>query len=769
MCSVFFDRVEDRSQQYYSCYHLVIIQVSQFFFKLGDLSGIASSVDLMVNSISEQKKNGGEVSAISEMHRRLMEGKLEACRGALPEALEKLRNVLEPDQKSQNELEPALREIEIDCFSLLFLILIILEDYDEASETLLKVLEMASLAIELKEHIPGDLRAILLVSQMIRMNPSLTNDIVQERLLEVLQNFLLLAENHLSRMGSLFDREVNRELINWGYRELSALLAIGLSGTDDEKNEHIWRSVLAVEGIKTRRLVEFGQIATESKRMEAPADPAFRRPISGDYDEGLLSWDFHRDKMSRARLGPPKSFQNSVHSKQQSCGHAGPEDVVGMIDSYQRNLGKGAFGELRGDEFSLITRAQIQGLLDTTTAAITILSGRDFLAFVLITERSVNLRFLSSKVLEESIDRVKEWWDVLQSDRERLQEKESCQTKEQYFEDASRVFDVLDPICEQLLKPLVALIPGSVKKLLLSTDSYFGPLPIYSYPLEGGGSLSEQFEVCVTPSLEVLELCRKRSYFEKGVVVFSNPTEDLDYAELEGAAVWQGEEKVLRLEGVQVTRSEFLNQVSRTGFVHYCGHFDSDCSDPLSSTLRLCGDESLSLLDILGKSEGLGFRPRIVVLGGCETGLSIGRGREDFTVGAIQDLTSGMGVEAFSLSTAFLIAGAKCTLSSFWLVNDLSSALLGWRFSNLLSESKGEMNPARALRNAIDWLRYEISSGPVLRDKIFPEFLVNVEPSLAAEAQREVAKYAKNFPSSPPFAAPAHWAGYFISGDGFTA
>jgi CHAT domain-containing protein len=103
---------------------------------------------------------------------------------------------------------------------------------------------------------------------------------------------------------------------------------------------------------------------------------------------------------------------------------------------------------------------------------------------------------------------------------------------------------------------------------------------------------------------------------------------------------------------------------------------------------------------------------RLVVLSACQTGLG----------------QSAQGEGLLGLQRAFLVAGARATVTSLWQVPDQATRALMVRFYENLWQGPA-VSPAAALREAQTWLAQKSAADPIVRAQLeLPNDLLPTEP-----------------------------------------
>lgn len=170
------------------------------------------------------------------------------------------------------------------------------------------------------------------------------------------------------------------------------------------------------------------------------------------------------------------------------------------------------------------------------------------------------------------------------------------------------------------------------------------------------------------------------------------------------------------LTNKSVLKDRILRSFGQYDIVHIASHAVINPWFPLYSYIE-CADKNLKLYEILDKD----ITANLIVLSACETGRGISAAggipqNEDF----------------LSLSRAFLLKGAGTVISSFWVVNDKTSA-------ELMKYFYQEMFPVPQQS-----LNYN-----------------SIEFSLNYAKRRFIEKHKKNSQFYHPF----YWGGYFVSGN----
>ncbi|MBD2668052.1 CHAT domain-containing protein [Arthrospira platensis FACHB-439] len=292
-----------------------------------------------------------------------------------------------------------------------------------------------------------------------------------------------------------------------------------------------------------------------------------------------------------------------------------------------------------------------------------------------------------------------------------------------------RLRDILE------LPQLLAQIPPTYRRLIVVPYRELHLFPLHALPLGDDDEpdyLADRFPLGVTysPSCQFLQVSQRQRQTSNRQRFFAiqNPTEDLDYADLEVEAILANfSTNAGRLARQQASKTSLNEDPHRQAFqeadyLHFAGHGAFNFNSPLLSPLVLAGakvsvsdSEGRTLSEETAPSEAAEtrFLPwrkgtqidlskcytlgelfelylptcRLVILSACETGLT------DFS----PDLE-----EYISLGLGFLYAGAANVICSLWAVNDVSTAIL---MVKLYEEMQTQPSVALALKQAQEWMR----------------------------------------------------------------
>jgi CHAT domain len=204
-------------------------------------------------------------------------------------------------------------------------------------------------------------------------------------------------------------------------------------------------------------------------------------------------------------------------------------------------------------------------------------------------------------------------------------------------------------------------------------------LPLHTL-LVDGVPLIERNPVCYVPAAAVLRhtLGAAPDAFATAAAVFGDSRGDLPSARQEAVAVADllDVEPVL---GDHVDRDTVLAALAEDSPVHIAGHGQVSAADGFDSHMLLTGTDALRAADLLSAR----CSARLVVLSGCETGVSEQRA----------------GDELVGFTRALLLSGVPSIVSSQWRVKDASTQDLLYQFHRLARDPAIPL--AEALRRAM--------------------------------------------------------------------
>ena len=234
-----------------------------------------------------------------------------------------------------------------------------------------------------------------------------------------------------------------------------------------------------------------------------------------------------------------------------------------------------------------------------------------------------------------------------------------------------------------ILEDLVSL---GTRRLVVVAHRLLHLLPIHAaYTLRGEKRhhLCHDFEVGYAPSLAVLQRCRTRPALQ-GHSLTAVVDGSLPHARDEGRVLRQYFRSSSLVEHSHATLDELGLHLRTSDICHFACHGHADLSRPLESGLGL----SNGVLTLEKMLRSMSVRPgSLVVLSACET-----------SVGQVSSTDEYLG-----LAAGFLVAGARCVVSSLWPVDDFATCVLFCRFYQNLIESR--ISVGASLRDAQEFLR----------------------------------------------------------------
>jgi CHAT domain-containing protein len=323
---------------------------------------------------------------------------------------------------------------------------------------------------------------------------------------------------------------------------------------------------------------------------------------------------------------------------------------------------------------------------------------------------------------------------------------------------------------DEILQNLRENFPNC-KKLILIPHRFLHLFPLHALPVAAGENqrqtLQELFPkgVNYAPNCQVLKQAKKRINQRPDfnqLFAIQNPTQDLDFTDIEVAAIQSLFNPHQVLKHNQAEKAAILDgdKLKNAHCTHFSCHGYFNFEDALKSALLLAQSEFTppppnedqsryiplqngNLLD-LGKCLTIEdilrldlTHCRLVTLSACETGIT------DFT--STSD-------EYIGLPSGFILAGSPNVVCSLWTVNDLSTALLMIRFYQNVKQGE---TVTLALKQAQIWLRdataemlYQWSS----------------QLNLRSSYRQQFRRFSTMEATAKPFASPYYWAGFCAIG-----
>lgn len=252
--------------------------------------------------------------------------------------------------------------------------------------------------------------------------------------------------------------------------------------------------------------------------------------------------------------------------------------------------------------------------------------------------------------------------------------------------------DLARPALGRIARVLLAPLDVAGDRIVVIPGAFAG-LPLEALPV-GGREFGTGRAVSYAPSATAFVLLQEREVRPGPVLVVADPalppTEGApEFAELTGlrrplVPLPEAREEARHLasdatilEGELASRSEFLDGCSDPAVIHVAAHAVVDASHPDHSALVLAGGDPLDA----GTIGQLHMQADLVSLSGCST--------------ADGYLVAGEGT--FGLTRAFLVAGARSVVASWWDVDDAAAR----RFMELFYSGLRAGEPRdRALQSA---------------------------------------------------------------------
>jgi CHAT domain-containing protein/uncharacterized protein HemY len=402
----------------------------------------------------------------------------------------------------------------------------------------------------------------------------------------------------------------------------------------------------------------------------------------------------------------------------------------------------------------------IQTLLDDETAILEwYILGDKFLTFTLTHQK---LYFWQSS--PEDFKNLIDWGETYLHDY-RNNKTQWQHNLPQRLETLSQILH-LDEIVQNLREKF-----PNCKKLILIPHRFLHLFPLHALPVAAGENqrqtLQELFPkgVNYAPNCQVLKQAKKRINQRPDfnqLFAIQNPTQDLDFTDIEVAAIQSLFNPHQVLKHDQAEKAAILDgdKLKNAHCTHFSCHGYFNFEDALKSALILAKSEFTppppnedqsryiplqngNLLD-LGKCLTIEdilrldlTHCRLVTLSACETGIT------DFT--STSD-------EYIGLPSGFILAGSPNVVCSLWTVNDLSTALLMIRFYQNLKQGE---TVTLALKQAQIWLRdataemlYQWSS----------------QLNLRSSYRQQFRRFSTMEATAKPFASPYYWAGFCAIG-----
>ncbi|AFY53446.1 hypothetical protein Riv7116_0865 [Rivularia sp. PCC 7116] len=318
------------------------------------------------------------------------------------------------------------------------------------------------------------------------------------------------------------------------------------------------------------------------------------------------------------------------------------------------------------------------------------------------------------------------------------------------------LFSRLNQLAQILnIEEILQLVPNNCSHLTLIPHRYLHLLPLHALPLSDSSFLCDKFAdgVSYAPSCQLLQQLNLRQRVDfNSLFAIQNPTEDLDYTDLEVetiSSLFTDKEILSKKQATQTALSQASSQIQQANYLHFSCHGTFNLETPQNSCLLLAGADENDKLDLkkcltLGKLFERDFnlsQCRLVVLSACETGLIDFQNTSDEYIG---------------LPSGFLYAGSSSVVSSLWTVNDLSTSFLMIKFIQNLKNIENISVPV-ALNQAQTWLREATKED-------LQEWTSNLQLNNLRQVQLMLF-FKQIEANSKPFQSPFYWAAFTAVGN----
>jgi CHAT domain-containing protein len=278
---------------------------------------------------------------------------------------------------------------------------------------------------------------------------------------------------------------------------------------------------------------------------------------------------------------------------------------------------------------------------------------------------------------------------------------------------------ILRGLYDLLIAP-VAMLPqfNRATTLIVVPHSSLAYMPFAALEDENGRRLVESHAILTMPSASAVPILRRPQSVlpDRSSSVFAPFPAELRGTLEEATAVKAETNASKSFIGSRATELQLRAALETGGNVHVASHAVLNHTNPMFSRIELSpgkgrsseDDGSLDVHELLR----IPVNNNLVYLSGCETG-----------AGAAWSNSYRTGQDYATLSQAMLYAGAQNVVATLWRIDDSGASVLARRFYAALATS----NPVDAL----------------------------------AHAQRQMIR-------DPRYSAPRYWAGYTVSGSGFT-
>ncbi len=189
-------------------------------------------------------------------------------------------------------------------------------------------------------------------------------------------------------------------------------------------------------------------------------------------------------------------------------------------------------------------------------------------------------------------------------------------------------------------------------------------------------------------------------------------------------------------------RAMIRKAIPNSNYLHFACYGQCPLDDVLSAHLYLAADTQITLQELL--HDGLLSNKRLMVLSSCQS-----------TATAFAELPS----ELMTVADGLLLGGVSGVLTSLWVSNDVSTALLVKQFYHL--HIGQQLPPAVALHQAQQWLR--TATVTELDLVKYMESVCRQAGHSDSQLLQHLRLYRNN-PELKPFTSPYFWAGFAFYG-----
>ncbi|MEM7553353.1 MAG: CHAT domain-containing protein [Cyanobacteria bacterium P01_A01_bin.84] len=341
-------------------------------------------------------------------------------------------------------------------------------------------------------------------------------------------------------------------------------------------------------------------------------------------------------------------------------------------------------------EFAGISRVefqkieQLQQLIDSpTTAILSFYSTFNHTYIFVLRQNSISYH-LCDRLSREGLNSwLQENWFQPYQNKEDSLKKRWIANMESILEELATKLDLNQLVCQHL---------QDLEELIIVPHQLLHLIPFSALPLDKGEYLGDRFALRIVPSCQVLAFCQARTQQQSplvyGTVVYSQ--QNLKFSRIEEQLIaWLYDvPENHRLREAAANRDNYhdlLHNKQVQGLLS-SHHAQFNLANPLDSELILA-DSKLKLIELLT----LKWRMKElneVYLSCCETGLGEPAATDDL----------------LTIAAGFLCSGARNVISSLWVVDDASTALLSFFYHQARKEEEGSTR-SRALQQAQQRLR----------------------------------------------------------------